>query len=363
MVMPSLFSEYSIKSRIVKNRIVYPPMVCFYYAGEDGMVTERNLAHYKEVSGGGAGTIITEATAVWKNGRLAPFQLGIWSDHHIPGMKQVATMARNAGAVSLLQIHHAGLMTRENVSPTAKGPSPDERNNRSEALSIDEIKEICQAFVDGAARAQKAGYDGVELHGAHGYLLNEFASSYYNKRKDDYGGSLEKNLKLATDIIHGIRKQCGDDFIIGYRLGANSPALEEGIALAQLLESAGVDLLHVSHGGNLLNLPRTPKGFEYNWIVYSGTVIKTHVGIPVIAVNEIKTPERAAWLIKNNHVDFVALGRPQLADPNWANHVLNNEKIAVCLYCKPKCKWYEDSSLCPSRKMFPDMTDQPWGSN
>ena len=349
--MPTLFSKYHLKSRNVKNRIVYPPMVCFNYAGEDGMVTERNLMHYKQVADGGPGIIITEATAVWKDGRLAPFQLGIWSDDHIPGMKQIATMVKKAEAISLIQIHHAGLITRENVSPIAKGPSADDRNPLSAALSIDEITEICQAFIDGAIRAQKAGYDGVELHGAHGYLLNEFASSYYNKRDDAYGGSLEKNLKLATDIIHGIRKQCGDDFIIGYRLGANTPTLDDGITIAKLLESAGTDLLHVSHGGSLINLPRTPVGFDYNWIVYSGTIIKTHVTIPVIVVNEIKTPERATWLIENNLADFVALGKPQLADPNWTNHVLKNEEIHACLNCKPKCRWYEDSRLCPARKL------------
>jgi 2,4-dienoyl-CoA reductase-like NADH-dependent reductase (Old Yellow Enzyme family) len=121
--------------------------------------------------------------------------------------------------------------------------------------------------------------------------------------------------------------------------------------IAQHLEKAGVDLLHVSHGGSLLNLPRTPAGFEFNWIVYSGTVIKTHVGIPVVVVNELKTAERANMLIQKEMADFTALGRPQLADPNWANKVKNMLEPVKCLSCKPKCKWYEDSSLCPARKM------------
>ena len=218
------------------------------------------------------------------------------------------------------------------------------------ALTGQEIAEIREAFIDGAERAKKAGYHGVELHGAHGYLLNQFASSLFNKREDEYGGSLENNLRLASDIIRGIRQQCGEAFIIGYRLGANSPTLEDGIAIAKHLENAGVDILHVSHGGSLLNLPRTPKDFAYNWIVYCGTVIKTYVGIPVIVVNEIRTRERASWLIENNLADFVAIGKPQLADPNWVNHAVHNEKINLCLNCKPKCRWYEDSMLCPARK-------------
>ena len=348
--MSKLFSEFALKGLKVKNRIVFPAVVCFHYAGEDGMVVPRNIEHYRLRAEGGAGIVITEATAVSKDGRLAPFQLGIWTDDHIPGMGQIASAVKSSGAISLLQIHHAGLVTRENISEFAKGPSVDEKNPKSKELTVKEIEEIRDAFIAGAGRAKKAGYDGIELHGAHGYLLNQFASSFFNRRKDEYGGSLEKNLRLADEIIRGIRKECGADFIIGYRLGANSPTLEDGIRIAGYLEKSGVDLLHVSHGGSLMNLPRTPKGFNYNWIVFSGITIKKQVKIPVIVVNEIKTEERAAWLFENDLTDFVALARPQLADPSWANHVKNSEQVNICSSCKPKCRWYEDSELCPAVK-------------
>ncbi|MFZ4564239.1 MAG: hypothetical protein ACOYNU_12730, partial [Bacteroidales bacterium] len=210
--MLNLFKEYSLKGKIVKNRIVFPPVACFHYAGDDGLVTDRNLTHYRQIAEGGPGIVITEATAVRKDGRLAPFQLGIWSDDHIPGMQKITSLVKSTGALSLLQIHHAGLLTPETAADKAKGPSTDENNPRSQALTTDEIVEIGKAFIDGAFRAQQAGYDGIELHGAHGYLLSQFASSYFNKREDDFGGSLEKNMKLATDIIRGIRKKCGDDF-------------------------------------------------------------------------------------------------------------------------------------------------------
>lgn len=353
-MVQTLFTKFILKNLTVKNRIVFPPMVCFHYAFEDGIVTTRNIEHYRQIAVGGPGIIITEATAVCKDGRLAPFQLGIWSDDHIAGMGQIAAEVKKEGSISLLQLHHAGLLTNEQVSATAKAPSADEKNPRSIALAVNEIVEIREAFIEGAKRAMKAGYHGVELHGAHGYLLNQFASTLFNKRDDDYGGDLNKNMKLATDIIQGIRQQCGNDFIIGYRLGANSPTLEDGIAIAKHLENVGVDILHISHGGSLQNLPRTPKDFDYNWIVYCGTVIKTQVNIPVVVVNEIKTPERAAWLLENNHADFVALGKPQLADPNWVNHVENNEKINLCLSCKPRCRWFENSSMCPARKNLTD---------
>ena len=348
--MNTLFSTYQLKNKHIKNRIVFPPVVCFHYSGADGMVTDANVKHYRQIASGGPGIVITEATAVLKAGRLAPFQLGIWSDDHIPGMRRIAETVKSFGAVSLLQIHHAGLVTPESVSPVAKGPSVAENNPRSAELTTAEIREISHAFIAGAVRAMKSGFDGVELHGAHGYLLNQFASSFFNTRTDEYGGSLAGNLNLAFSIIAGIREQCGDDFIISYRQGANSPTLEDGIIIAGMLEKASVDLLHVSHGGMLQNLPRTPKDFPYNWIVFSGITIREHVNIPVTVVNEIRTPERASWLIENDKADFVALGRPQLADPELANHLLNGQPVNSCLTCKPKCRWYESSALCPARK-------------
>ncbi len=346
--MTTLFTPYILKNKEITNRIVFPPVVCFHYAGDDGIVTERNLEHYAQRAEGGAGIIIVEATAVWKEGRLAPFQLGIWSDEHIPGLQKLAKIIKQGGALALIQIHHAGLVTPESVHPDACGPSANDQNPRSRALSVEEIQMITTAFIAGAARAKQAGFDGIELHGAHGYLLNQFASSYFNTRVDEYGVDLAGRLKLATDIVTGIRHACGEDFIIDYRLGANSPTLDNGVEIAKKLERAGVDLLHVSHGGSLQNLPRPAKDFPFNWIVYSGIEIRKHVGIPVILVNEIKTEERASYLINNNFAEFVALGRPFLADPHWVLHTKNNQPVTICSSCKPKCKWYENSDLCPA---------------
>jgi NADPH2 dehydrogenase len=346
--MTSLSAEIRIKDHRFRNRIVFPPVVCFHYAGDDGMVTDRNVEHYTQRARGGPGLVVVEATAVMKEGRLAPFQLGIWSDDHIPGLSRLARVIKYEGAVAMIQIHHAGLITPESVSPSAAGPSVAEDNPRSRSLTKEEAGHIRLSFIAAAIYAQKAGFDGVELHGAHGYLLNQFASPVLNRREDEYGGDLNNRLKLAREIIRGIRRHCGENFLISYRLGANCPTLDDGILIAKELEKYGVNILHVSHGGNLQNLPRPPKSFDYNWIVYSGVTIRTHVNIPVIAVNEIKTPERARWLVENDHVDFVALARPQLADPSWANHTLRNEPINICSSCKPKCRWYEDSNLCPA---------------
>jgi NADPH2 dehydrogenase len=346
--MAGIFSDYILKEHKIKNRVVLPPMVTPHYTGQDGIVTERSIRHYTDRAAGGPGIVIVEATAVQKDGRLAPYQLGLWDDSFIPGLAAIASVIKAAGALALIQIHHAGLVTPESVFAVCKGPSADENNPRSQELTVPEIEAIREYFIAAALRAQRAGFDGIELHGAHGYLLNQFASSLFNKREDEYGSSMQGRMKLAIDIIKGVRKAGGPGLFIGYRMGANSPLLENGIEIAKYLEQAGIDLLHVSHGGSLQNLPRPPKEFDYNWIVYSGISVKAEVSLPVIVVNEIKTAARASFLVENNLADFVALGRTMLADPEWTNHVKNDLPVNICSSCKPKCRWYESSDLCPA---------------
>jgi 2,4-dienoyl-CoA reductase-like NADH-dependent reductase (Old Yellow Enzyme family) len=347
--MLPLFSSYHLKGIPVKNRVIMPPMVCFGYSGENGFVTRKHLDHYHERAEGGAGIIVTEATCVLREGRLAPCQLGIWSDDHIEGLSQIPEIVKAAGVVSLIQLHHAGLVAPDSVTVAPVGPSADPKNPRSRALHLEEILTIRDAFIRAAVRAKEAGYDGVQVHGAHGYLLSQFASAFYNHRGDEYGKDTEGRMKLACEIIAGIRKQCGNSFLIDFRMGANSPTLEEGIAVAQILAKQPVDLLNVSHGGSLVTLPRPPKGFDYNWICYSGTAIRAYVSIPVAVVNEIRTPDRANYLIEQNLADFVNLGRPLLADPHWVKKAQHHEEMIVpCQNCKPRCKWYTNPEQCPA---------------
>jgi NADPH2 dehydrogenase len=329
-----------------------PPMVCFGYGDDHGFVTHKNLDHYRERAEGGPGVIVVEATCVSKNGRITPTQLGIWSDDHIEGLSQLAGIIKSSGAVAMLQIHHSGLITPGTITDIPAGPSADHKNPKSRGLTVDEIQEIKESFIKAALRTQQAGFDGVQLHGAHGYLLSQFASTYYNQRNDDFGGTMEGRMKLAVDIIDGIRENCGETLLLSYRMGANSPTLEDGIAIARYLEQQKIDLLDVSHGGTLVSLPRPPKDFDYNWICYSGTEVKKAVNLPVSVVNEIRTPERANVIIENNLADFVNLGRPILADPHWVIKAQHHEEMIVsCQRCKPRCKWYIDSSLCPALKI------------
>ena len=347
-----LFLPITIKGKNIRNRAVMPPMVCFGMADNDGFVTDKHVEHYKARAKGGTGLIIVEATCIQKDGRLSNDQLGIWSDEHIPGLSKIVQACHEHGAVVMIQIHHGGLKTPTSVADIPAGPSID-KNKPSRELTIEGIENIKQNFLKAAFRAKEAGFDGIELHGAHGYLLNQFVSPVTNHRTDEYGGTLEKRMKLSLDIIRDIRQELGNEnFIIGYRMGGNEPTLKDGIRIAKLLEEAGVDLLHVSAGIESpdIPLPQPPSNFPFNWIVYCGTEIKKNVSIPVIVVNGIRTSSQAALIIENRLADFVAVGRGHLVDPAWANKAINKMESIPCLECKP-CKWFKSGELCPGRSI------------
>lgn len=345
--MKNIFSDYTIGNHHFKNRIVLPPIVNFGWSDDSGAVSDKHIRHYESVAKGGAGLIIVEATCVKKEGRITSYQLGVWGDEHIDGLRKISKTVHPYGAKLLLQLHHAGLAARKTISSIAPGPSAHADIERSHELTIDEIKHLINDFVKAAIRAEKAGFDGVELHGAHGYLLSQFANSAVNLRTDVYGGPVENRLRMAQEIINGIRKIANRDFIISYRMSANSPYLTDGIEIAKRLEMLGVDLIHVSHGGEKGIIPQVPSGFDYNWIVYSGTEVKKHVKTPVIVVNEIKTPERANWLIQNGKADFTAIGRDMLTDKQWVNKAANNQEIDYCIQCQPRCKRFGKPESCP----------------
>lgn len=357
--MNTLFSEITIKSLKIKNRIVMPPMVTFDYLEDEGLVTEEHIKHYEERAKGGVGLIVVEATCVSVNGRLSNKQLRLWSDEYIDGLSKITEVCHKYGSKTLLQIHHAGLNSPKSASEDIVAPSDyegisnfDKSTISARALTIDEIHSIQKDFIAAAIRAKKAGFDGVELHGAHGYLISQFLSPIINKRDDSYGGSLVKRANFATEIITGIREALGEDFIIACRMGFNEPNLQTSIEIAKLFEKTGVDLLHVSSGMfgpsevDSADLPEIPQDFNYNHIVYGGTEIKKNINIPVIVVNGIKTPEQASYLVENNLADFVAIARGLLVDEEWANKAEKNEPVAPCLNCK-FCLWFRSGKSCP----------------
>jgi NADPH2 dehydrogenase len=347
--MADLFSPISIKAVKIKNRIVLPPMVRFGWSDKKGFISDKHIKHYSQIAKGGAGLIILEALAVAKDGKLSENQLGIWSDDHIEGISKIAEACHRYGSVVTAQIHHAGLKTPASVSKIALAPSDFKENGRlaAKAMSVEEIRKIQEQFTDAAKRAVKAGLDGIEIHGAHGYLIDQFMSPITNKRDDNYGGDLAKRSTFARQIIEMIKSSTGsDDFLIGYRMGGNEPTLDEGIKIAKILEGAGIDLLHVSSGIEGNTIPKPPPDFDYSWIVYCGTEIKKQVKIPVIAVYRIKTPEQGKYLIENDLADLVAVGRGHLCDTDWANKARDDLKVIKCLECA-ECFWTSEIEKCP----------------
>jgi 2,4-dienoyl-CoA reductase-like NADH-dependent reductase (Old Yellow Enzyme family) len=346
--MNALFKPGKIRNLEMKNRVVLPPMVCFTFAGDEGFVSEKNIKHYESIAKGGTGLIIVEAACVNKKGKLSVDQLGIWSDDYIEGLSKIAKVCHDNGAKAFIQLHHAGLRTPKAVSEdiiSSYDYSSDEKSAR--AMSIDELHSLQKDFIDAAVRAEKAGFDGIELHGAHSYLMTQFFSSKINHRTDKYGGSLDNRLRFTTEIVEGIRQKVSDNFAVGIRMGCNEDGLDNSIEMAKRFETIGMDFLHVSTGfdGTVIDA-EIPDGFPGNWIVYGAAKIKEQVSIPVIAVNSIKTPEVASYLIDNNLVDFAAVGRGQLADYNFTSHVRNGEDIISCLSCRP-CRWFSNGDNCP----------------
>lgn len=348
--MDSLFTSHKIKNLEIKNRVVLPPMVCFGVSDDDNFVSEKNINHYKSMAKGGAGLIIVEAAAVSKDGRLSPDQLGIWDDKYIDGLSKIVKVCHENDAKVFVQIHHAGLKSPKSVKEDTVSSS-NHRDGKVSARELTqyEIMQIHKDFIAGAIRAEKAGFDGIELHGAHSYLFTQFFSSKVNKRTDRYGGSLDNRLKIVRDIFTGIKNHVSDDFITGIRMGCNENDLGTSTAMAKSFEEMGMDFIHVSTGFDNTKIDaEIPEDFPCNWIVYGATKIKENVNIPVIAVNSIKKPAQARYLIDQNLVDFVAIGRAQLADHNFVNHI-KDDSIVNCLGCRP-CGWFSKADNCPERK-------------
>lgn len=303
--MPSLFDSFKIKNIELKNRIVLPPLVRFSIVGKDGFVTDDLIKWYEDVASGGVGLIIVEATSVSQDGKLRENQLGIWDDCFIAGLKKVADKCHEYGVPVLIQLHHAGF--KDMIKDV-----PKER-----------LYEILEDFKKAFVRAKKAGFDGIEIHGAHTYLISQLNSRVWNTREDEFGGDFIRRMSFSKKLIDETKYLFDDNFILGYRMGGNEPELCDGIEIAKYLESLGIDLLHVSSGVPDPKYLReekidVPSEFPLDWVVYMGTEIKKNIKIPVIGVRKIKREIDASWLIESGQLDLVAVGRAMISRPNWA---------------------------------------------
>lgn len=344
--MTKLNTPITIGNKTCKNRILMPPLVCFNWADEEGLETVNRAEHYGLRSDAETGFIVVEAAAISKEGRITRSELGIWDDKHIDQYKRIADRCHNNGALVVVQIVHAGIKA---CYDKVYAPSVLEENDKEVLeLSIDHIKQIKEDFISAAVIAYKAGLDGVEIHGAHGYLLNQFASPKSNLRNDEYGGSLENRYRLSLDIIEAIKKETSDDFLITYRYGVNDPTFEDDIEAVKMLEAAGVVLFNVSSGIGIKSL-EIPSDYPESFITYMGYKIKQHVSVPVASVYGIRHPEQAIKLIDDDFTDMVAIGRGLLADPKWSQKAIESQPVNKCLHCKP-CQFAKDGRNCPVNK-------------
>lgn len=307
----NLFKPFKIKNIVINNRVVVPPMVRFSMIGTDGFITEKLLQWYEDLAFNQVGMIIVEATCVSKNGKLRDNQLGIWDDSFINGLKQVAAIGHKYKVPMLLQLHHVGFLNSLNSVPT------------------ETLDEILDDFISAFFRAKECGFHGIEIHGAHGYLISQLNSTIENKRTDKYGGSLKKRMYFVEKLLEKTKILFDDNFILSYRMGGNEPSLEEGIENAKYLEKLGVDILNVSSGIPYPNIKSqekidVPKDFKFDWVVYMGCKIKEFINIPVIGVRWITTEEQASFLIENSLLDFVAIGRAMIGKPFWIKQARDN---------------------------------------
>ena len=349
-MLESIFQPYVLKGKTIKNRFTVPAMVT-NYCNEDGTATEKYIAYHEERAKGGWGLIITEDYAVDPIGRGFKNVAGLWNDDQIESHKELPKRLKAYGTTVLAQIYHAGRQTNSGViGPDATIVAASAigcpfSTGIPKELTVPEIKKIISQFADTAFRAKTCGFDGIEIHGGHGYLIAGFMSPYANKRVDDYGGNVINRTRFAREIVEAIRNRCGDEFIIGFRISADEfieggRTIEDTKAIAGILVEAGIDLIHVS-AGTYVSADRIVPPYQVprGWIVDFAAEVKKCVDIPVITVGRINDPFIANNAVKDGKADFVAMGRASLTDPFLPCKAKNSKfkEIRNCIACNHGC--------------------------
>ena len=336
-----LWEPFHIGRMELKNRVVMPPMVT-RYASEDGFVTERTKDYYEARALGGVGLIIVEATYVHRQGWAFQNQIGISDDKFIPKLKELTDVVHKHGAKIAVQLHHGGREAKSTVNglqPIAPSPLPGAAGETPREMTVEEIAETVAYFADAAVRAEEAGFDGVELHAAHGYLIDQFLSPVSNKRKDEYGGDVRHRARFLLEIIADVKEAVGDDYPVWCRMdgkeyGVEGITLEDARQTARLVQDAGLAAIHVTSWGPATPVNRTTPTFTSAILEELDEGIKKAVSIPVIAVGRI-TPDDAERLLREGKADLIAIGKALLADAEWANKVAAGraEDINHCIIC------------------------------
>lgn len=377
-----LFTPGKIGNVEIKNRLVMSPMGT-NISGLDGAPTDEMIEFYEARAIGGVGLIYTEVCRVNEvHGAAMLRQLSLTSDRNIEPMSKLTSAIHNHGTKIFCQLHHPGRETARVLLGGAPVVAPSAimckfTKEETRALEHSEVLELVQQFIAAAVRAKKAGFDGVELHAAHGYLLNQFLSPYTNKRTDEYGGSFENRMRFITEIITGIHKTCGDDYPVTVRLSVDEFLdktgvtedyihAKDGVQIAMYLEKVGAAAINVSCGiyetGVSIIEPVTyPQGWRTPFV----KAVKDHVSIPVIAVSAIREPAFAEKLLEDGVQDFISMGRGWLADENWGTKAMEGRdkeirKCIGCLNCFDSLKNNMPVGMPPDCAVNPRLCKEKW---
>lgn len=336
MSQPALFTPFTVRNTTMRNRAWVPPMCQYSCLDRSGVPTDWHLVHYGSFAKGGAGLVIAEATAVAPEGRITPHDTGIWNDAQLEAWKPIAAFVKSQGAVMGIQLQHAGRkasiwpdwgfdqvgsMPFEEGGWETLGPSATEFADyrAPREMTKEDITRVQADFVSAAQRAIAAGFEVLEIHAAHGYLLHEFLSPASNHRTDEYGGALENRARLLVDIVTDMRVAVGPDVVIFVRLSATDWLTEgwnemEASTVVSWCQEAGADMFDISSGGNVLGVT-IPIGPGYQ--VPLAHYVKDHSHVPTTAVGLITEAELANSVIEEKRADAVLIGRESLRDPHW----------------------------------------------
>ncbi|MFO8089002.1 MAG: FAD-dependent oxidoreductase [Desulfatiglandaceae bacterium] len=342
--MKHLFSSYQIGKLRLKNRIVMPSVASFLVE-TDGTMNERAIEHYRIRASGGAAMVITEACAVSPEGVVSAQQARIYDDKFIKGLAGIAEIIRSEGAVPAVQIHHGGRQTSPKVigrRPLAPSPLPCPAiRGEVEVLTKERIHELVMKFGDAAERAVEAGFELLEIHGGHGYLINQFLSPYSNIREDMYGGDTEGRSRFAVEIIEEIRRRIGNDYPLSFKISAqefveNGLTVPESIKILKILCASGLDVVQVSAGNDAT--PEwicQPMYMERACLADSAAMVKQALDVPVMAVGRINDPLLAEEILSKGKADLICMGRGLLADPELPKKAEEGrlDEIRLCIAC------------------------------
>ncbi|MGG3798384.1 NADH:flavin oxidoreductase/NADH oxidase [Metabacillus fastidiosus] len=328
--MPNLMNEFTLKNMTIKNRVMMSPMCQFSAIEKDGMPTDWHLHHYTSRAIGGVGIVMVEMTNIEERGRVTDYCLGIWSDEHRDAFKPIVEQAHTYGAKIGIQIAHAGRKAEN--EPQLVAPSAiafDDTYKTPKELTIIEIKELVQKFKEAAIRATEAGFDLIELHGAHGYLIHQFLSPYTNKRSDEYG---KDRTLFGVEVIKAIKSVIPYDMPLLLRISGMEYVnggydIDEAVRFSKIFKEAGVDAFDVSSGGEGPIDPAGKPGTHGGYQVPLARRIKKELQVPVIAVGRLENAVLANAVIGNHEADIVAIGRGLLANPYWTLQAASQLKL------------------------------------